>query len=191
MQYWIDKGVKWFKVYMNTNPKDLEFIIKYAHERGVKVAGHLCSITYQEAAMMVIDAIEHGFIYSDEVKKVHQCLIDNNVALSSTPAPLECHLPARVNKESRIMEVMSPNLRKNFESQIKRMRKAGDKWYFKEIWFTKSMEYDLAFFRAGGLLTAGTDPLHLNMPGFGDQRNYELFIEAGFTAYWVLRQYLG
>lgn len=208
MQYWINKGVKWFKVYMNTNPDDLEFMIKYAHEKGVKIAGHLCSITYMEAAEMGIDAIEHGFIYSydhadgktygkcsgsnsfrslidinsDEVKKVQQCLIKNNVALSSTPAALECHLLSRVDQSSRVLEVISSNLREKFDSQIRRMQKAGDNWYFKEIWLTKSMKYDLAFYHAGGLLTAGPDPLHLNMPGFGDQRNYELFIEAGFTS---------
>lgn len=207
MQYWIDKGVKWFKVYMNTNPEDLKFMIKYAHERGVKVAGHLCSITYEEAAKMGIDAIEHGFTYSydhadgkiqgkcsgsnsfrsltdissEEVRMVQQCLIENNVALSSTPAALECQLHARVDQSSRVLEVMSPSLRAKFGSRVRKMQKAGDKWYFKEIWLTKSMEYDLAFYRAGGLLTAGPDPMHLNMPGFGDQRNYELFIEAGFS----------
>ena len=61
------------------------------------------------------------------------------------------------------------------------MKDRGDSWYFKKDWLQKSMAYDLAFFKAGGLLTAGLDPGLHNLPGFGDQRNYELFIEAGFS----------
>ena len=36
-------------------------MIDVAHKRGLKVAGHLCSITYREAAELGIDSIEHGF----------------------------------------------------------------------------------------------------------------------------------
>jgi imidazolonepropionase-like amidohydrolase len=36
---------------------------------------------------------------------------------------------------------------------------------------------------AGGLLASGVDPTGIGgaLAGYGDQRNYELFIEAGFT----------
>src|SRR5947209_20019685 len=47
--------------------------------------------------------------------------------------------------------------------------------------FRKAQQYEVAFVKAGGLLAAGMDPNNGNLPGFGDQRNYELFIEAGFT----------
>ena len=43
------------------------------------------------------------------------------------------------------------------------------------------MQYEVAFVKAGGLLAAGVDVVGFNLPGFGDQRNYELLIEAGFT----------
>jgi len=45
------------------------------------------------------------------------------------------------------------------------------------------MEYEFAFVKAGGLLAAGVDPTGGGgaLPGFGDQRNFELLIEAGFT----------
>jgi imidazolonepropionase-like amidohydrolase len=46
----------------------------------------------------------------------------------------------------------------------------------------KSMEFERAFVKAGGLLGAGSDPCCLSaIAGYGDQRNYELLIEAGFT----------
>jgi imidazolonepropionase-like amidohydrolase len=47
----------------------------------------------------------------------------------------------------------------------------------------KAMEYERAFVQAGGLLAAGVDPTGNGgaLPGYGDQRNYELLVEAGFS----------
>ena len=46
------------------------------------------------------------------------------------------------------------------------------------------MEYERAFVDAGGVLAAGVDPTGYGAapPGFGDQRNYELLLEAGFSS---------
>jgi Amidohydrolase family len=46
-----------------------------------------------------------------------------------------------------------------------------------------AMAFEKAFVEAGGLLAAGVDPTGFGgaLPGFGDQRNYELLIEAGFS----------
>src|SRR6476660_4456403 len=50
------------------------------------------------------------------------------------------------------------------------------------VTFKKAMEFDRAFVKAGGLLGAGSDPCCISaIAGYGDQRNYELLIEAGFT----------
>src|SRR5258708_30356349 len=45
------------------------------------------------------------------------------------------------------------------------------------------MAFERAFVEAGGVMGAGVDPTGIGgaLAGFGDQRNYELFIEAGFT----------
>ena len=45
------------------------------------------------------------------------------------------------------------------------------------------MQFELAFVRAGGLLVAGTDPTAYGaaVPGFGNWRQLELLVEAGFT----------
>jgi len=47
----------------------------------------------------------------------------------------------------------------------------------------KEMDFELAFAKAGGLLLAGPDPTGNGgvLPGFGDQREIELLVEAGFT----------
>jgi hypothetical protein len=49
--------------------------------------------------------------------------------------------------------------------------------------FKKELEFELAFSKAGGLLLAGPDPTGNGgvLPGFGDQREVELLVEAGFT----------
>ena len=48
--------------------------------------------------------------------------------------------------------------------------------------FKKAMAFERAFVKAGGLLGAGSDPCCISaIAGYGDQRNYELLIEAGFT----------
>src|SRR5512141_791704 len=50
-------------------------------------------------------------------------------------------------------------------------------------WLTREMQFELAFVRAGGVLLAGPDPTGNGgvLPGFGDQRELELLVEAGFT----------
>ena len=49
--------------------------------------------------------------------------------------------------------------------------------------FRKAQEFERAFAKAGGLLASGVDPTGMGgaLPGYGDQRNFELLIEAGFT----------
>src|SRR5207249_10677540 len=51
------------------------------------------------------------------------------------------------------------------------------------ILIRKSMEFERAFVAAGGLLMAGLDPTGNGgvVAGFGDLREVELLVEAGFT----------
>jgi predicted amidohydrolase YtcJ len=44
------------------------------------------------------------------------------------------------------------------------------------------MQFERRFVAAGGLLGAGSDPCCLSVvAGYGDHRNFELLVEAGFT----------
>ena len=204
--YWVGRGVTWFKVYQHIEPVMLQTMIEEAHSHGVKVTGHLCSITYEEAAEMGIDAIEHGFIHAfdlasgkrpgvcsgsrsfrsnepisgDRVRRIHEAMIRNDVALSTTLAILEAQSPERAVADERTLRAMAPIWHERYESRQRRMKEEGEDWYFKPEWLTKSMEFDYLFYQRGGLLTAGLDPGLHNLPGFGDQRNFELLIEAGF-----------
>src|SRR5215469_1155377 len=46
VDYWADRGVTSFKAYMNITRDELKSAIEEAHKRGLKVTGHLCSVTY-------------------------------------------------------------------------------------------------------------------------------------------------
>jgi hypothetical protein len=47
----------------------------------------------------------------------------------------------------------------------------------------EEMDFEMAFVKAGGVLLGGPDPTGNGgvLPGFGDQREIELLVEAGFT----------
>lgn len=59
--YWADMGATSFKAYMQITREELAAVIDEAHARKLKVTGHLCSVTYAEAADLGIDNLEHGF----------------------------------------------------------------------------------------------------------------------------------
>ena len=62
VNYWADEGFTSFKAYMQITRAELGAAIDEAHKRGLKVTGHLCSVTYAEAADLGIDNLEHGFL---------------------------------------------------------------------------------------------------------------------------------
>ena len=207
IQYWMNQGVKWFKVYRNTKPNDLKTILDEVHKNGGKVRGHLCSITFEEATKMGIDGIEHGLnsssdfrtnkewgkcnggreyidnliINSPEVKKLQKLMIEKGVFLTSTLSIYEASIPNRAYADERSIKTMSPYLkeqyeerRKNFENQLE------DSTRNKRL--KRIMEFEYQYFKMRGLLCSGVDAGRHILPGFGDQRNYKLLMEAGFTS---------
>lgn len=206
IQYWLNKNVKWFKVYRNTKPNELKIIIDEVHKNGGKVRGHLCSITFEEAAKMGIDGIEHGLnstsdfrtnkekgkcnggreyldkliISSPEVKDLLQIMLDNEVFLTSTLSVYEASIPDRAYADQRSQKVMSPYLREQYEKRRKNFNNQLQD-STRNNRFERIMEFEYQYFKMGGLLCSGVDAGRHVIPGFGDQRNYELFIEAGFT----------
>ena len=55
--------------------------------------------------------------------------------------------------------------------------------------FPKAQAFERMFVEAGGLLAAGVDPTGMGgaLPGYGDQRNYELLLESGFSPEQVIQ----
>jgi hypothetical protein len=92
--------------------------------------------------------------------------------------------------QKRVLDALSPDAR---SAVLERRVRSSDstlirKEYGSEVspWpaaFRKEMEFEHAFVQAGGLLLAGLDPTGMGgvIAGFGDQREVELLVEAGFT----------
>jgi len=53
-------------MYMHITRGDLRNVVREAQQAGMKVTGHLCSVTYREAAEIGIDDLEHGFMASSD-----------------------------------------------------------------------------------------------------------------------------
>ena len=211
VRYWAEEGVTWFKAYTQIGRAELGAAIDEAHKHGVKVTAHLCSVTYREAVALGIDNLEHGLfantdyvpnkepdrcppgfrrdyydldIEGPEVQATFREMIDNNVPMSSTLAVYEMSVPGRPPIDQRALDVLAPEVAEDVLAENQRYTERDpDDYGTSPAVFKKAMEYELAFFRAGGTLGAGVDPTGYGaaLPGFGDQRNYELLIEAGFT----------
>ena len=208
VDYWADEGAAWLKVYTQLTRETAAAIVAAAHKRGLKVTGHICSIGFKEAAELGFDGIEHGLINDSEFdpnKRPDVCpagasarlagldvagdprvlatistMTTRKVAMTSTLAVYECAVPGRPEPDPRVMDVLSPDSRA--EELARRATVAGQA--NGSAWpavFKKAMQFERAFVAAGGLLAAGVDPAWSAPAGIGDQRNYELFIEAGFS----------
>ena len=207
--YWAEEGVSWLKFYTSISRDAMRAAIDEAHKRGVKTTGHLCSVSFREAVALGIDNLEHGLFVDtdfDPEKKPDQCapgsmaklatldltsppvqqtireMKDKNVAMTSTLAVFELFVAGRPPLDQRMLDAMSPDVRNEYMESRNRLTEKGS-FGISPLVFRKAQDFDVAFVRAGGLLAAGVDPTGNGgaLPGFGDQRNYELLIEAGFT----------
>jgi hypothetical protein len=66
IDYWAAEGVGSFKVYTDITRAELLAAIDAAHQHGLTITGHLCSIGFREAAEMGIDKVEHGLYVDTE-----------------------------------------------------------------------------------------------------------------------------
>jgi imidazolonepropionase-like amidohydrolase len=208
VRYWAEEGVTWFKAYTQISRAELGAAIDEAHKHGVKVTAHLCSVGFREAVSLGIDALEHGMLTNTEWyagKKPDQCpqasagdmygsldidgpevqqtiqdMVKHKVALTSTLDVFELSSPSRIPADQRVLDALYPDMAKQVSAYLEKGKTANDSVEIAA--FKKSMAFERAFVKAGGLLGAGSDPCCLSsIAGYGDQRNFELLIEAGFT----------
>jgi imidazolonepropionase-like amidohydrolase len=220
VNFWLDQGVDNFKAYMFITRAELGAAIQAAHKRGAKVTGHLCAVTFREAADLGIDDLEHSFFVDTEFapgKKPDECpdnsenpeilakldpnsgplhdtivyLIQHHVAITSTLPVFEMgSFTGRPTLQKRVLDALSPDARsallanrvRSSDAGLLRQRYGSDVSPWPEA-FKKEEEFEHAFSKAGGTLLAGLDPTGMGgvIAGFGDQREVELLVEAGFT----------
>ncbi|GMV08727.1 MAG: amidohydrolase [Gemmatimonadota bacterium] len=208
VDFWADQGATSFKAYMQVSREVLAAAIARAHDRGLKVTGHLCSVTYREAAALGIDDLEHGFLAATDFvadKEPDRCpgqgrgqqsvnatdtssaeftslvaeLVRRKVAITSTLTVFETFTPGRPLPPG--VDVLLPELREAYLQQHARVARLPQSIY--ATLFPKAMAMELAFVRAGGLLVAGTDPTGGGgvIAGYSNQRALELLVEAGLS----------
>ncbi|HEX8145070.1 MAG TPA: amidohydrolase family protein [Pyrinomonadaceae bacterium] len=216
VEQWAQEGATSFKAYMYIKRAELSAAIAAAHERGLKVTGHLCAVGFSEAAALGIDNLEHGIIVDTEFlpgKKPDVCpaqadtvsnlsrlvlesgpvqrmireLVARKVAITSTLPVFEALVPGRPPLQQRVLNAMTTDARAQY--LVARAASSDRKDSPWPVAFRKEMQFELAFARAGGLLLAGTDPTGNGgvLAGFGSQREVILLVEAGFTPLEAIR----
>jgi imidazolonepropionase-like amidohydrolase len=124
---------------------------------------------------------------SEAVKETIRILVAKNVAITSTLPVFEAGAPvtqsgigaASAVLNPRVLNVMNTDARVRYLSARARIPADSPT----PLLVRKSMDFERAFVAAGGLLIAGLDPTGNGgiVAGFGDLRQVELLVEAGFT----------
>ena len=118
-------------------------------------------------------------------------LVQHHVAVTSTLPVFEMgSFTGRPTMQKRILDALSPDAR---SAVLANRVRSSDSGFLRKNYgsdesplpaaFKKELEFEYAFSKAGGLLLAGLDPTGMGgvIAGFGDQREVELLVEAGFT----------
>jgi hypothetical protein len=208
VEFWADQGATSFKGYMHITRDELKAAIDAAHARKLKITAHLCAVTFREAADLGIDDLEHGLpvnsgfiaskkldecpkqtdvrdsiaaLTSQQIREEAKYLVDHKVALTSTLPVFEMFIAGRkVPLRKEVLDAMAPQAQTAFLATRANINNGESKW---GTVFQKELEFEREFAKAGGLLLAGLDPTGIGgvIAGYGDQREIELLVEAGFT----------
>ena len=217
--FWADEGATSFKAYMNITKAELKAAIDEAHRRHLKITGHLCSVTYPEAAALGIDDLEHGFFVNTQLdpgKQPDKCsdgegpptllsmtpgsapadaliklLVDHHVAVTSTLPVFEQSLALHAPLNPKAMDALSPDAKESYLylRNLAATRGPSDRGKAFARAYQNDLGLERQFVASGGLLLAGPDPTGNGgiIPGFGDLREIELLVDAGFSPVEAIR----
>jgi imidazolonepropionase-like amidohydrolase len=129
-------------------------------------------------------------VQSGPVRAMILDLVQHHVAVTSTLPVFEMDVPGRPTMQRRVLDALTPEAR---SAVLTNKLRAGDQTTLRKRYgtdespwsaaFKKEMQFEHEFVKSGGLLLAGLDPTGMGgvIAGFGDQREVELLVEAGFT----------
>lgn len=187
VRYWVNAGATSFKAYMNVSREVLGAAIDEAHKLGVPVTGHLCSVTFEEAAALGIDDLEHGLTVASDivadkepdvcpevslddrielmdldnpvVRSVIETLVKNDVAITSTLPVFAAGVHSAIPTQESLA-LLSPRSRQMAESRwISLLQPSGAERADRlRRYLAREMAFEKAFVDAGGTLLVGTDP---------------------------------
>jgi imidazolonepropionase-like amidohydrolase len=217
--FWADQGATSFKAYMNVTRAELKAAVDEAHRRHLKITGHLCSVTYPEAAALGIDDLEHGFFVNTQLdpgKQPDKCsdgqgtptllkmtpgspeanaliklLVDHHVAVTSTLPVFAQVLALHAPLNPKAMDALTPEAKESYLylRNLAATRGSTDRGKAFAQAYQNDLGLERQFAASGGLLLAGPDPTGNGgvIPGFGDLREIELLVDAGFSPVEAIR----
>lgn len=185
--FWAAQGATSYKAYMNITRAQLGAAIDEAHRHGLKVTGHLCSVSYPEAVALGIDNLEHGFWTNsqldagkqpdncpkasadptiaamtptgDAAKALIALLVSHHVAVTSTLPVFEGASPSYRTLPPRQLEMLTPQARQDyFYLRSLNQNRTADRAAAAAKMWANEQGLERAFVAAGGLLLAGPDP---------------------------------
>jgi imidazolonepropionase-like amidohydrolase len=217
VRFWGEEGATSYKIYQNISREVLAAAIDEAHKLGFKVTGHLCSVTFAEAAAMGIDNLEHGIaVASDfvrdkqpdacptrdaseaallataadgpEVKAVIDALLRRNVAVTSTLAVLAAGVVDGIPSADDLLYLNTQSQKSALATMARLQRDTARRERALAV-LKREMQFERAFVAAGGTLLAGTDPTGWGgtLPGPGNHAALRLLGDAGFAPLDVIR----
>jgi imidazolonepropionase-like amidohydrolase len=205
------QGVAWLKVYTQASPDMLDALVQAAHQRGLKVMGHLCGVGFREAVARDIDTLEHGVLVDSEFypgRKRGECpewsasinalrrvgvpstaidgliadLVTARVAITSTLSLFESFTRRPAFYDTRAEAVLAWSAREAYRREVQLGPESPQSAGWSDA-LQMEMVFERRFVKAGGHLVSGADPTGWGgaLAGLADQRNVELLVEAGFT----------
>ena len=128
---------------------------------------------------------------SPEANALIKLLVDHHVAVTSTLPVFAQSVPLHEPLQARQMDVLTPEAKEGylFSRNLVSSRAGSPRGNEFAQAYKNDLGLERQFVAAGGLLMAGPDPTGNGgvIPGFGDQRELELLVEAGFTPVEAIR----
>jgi len=149
-----------------------------------------CPSTSRASMVAVTDELNKMQVSDAPIQEMIRDLVAHHVAVTSTLPVLELLVAGKTPQQQRVLDAMSEEARNRFLERRVRMDLPMKDPRTGELrptpWgrsYEQEKEFERAFVHAGGLLLAGEDPTGIggDLAGFGDQREVELLVEAGFT----------
>ena len=122
-------------------------------------------------------------VKGEQMQNLIRELVSRRVAITSTLSVFEAFVAEKFQLDPRMKDVLEDDAFVDCRTELA-AKKADPRW--SRVWepmLKKEMEFEREFVKAGGLLMTGVDPTGWGgvVAGFGDQRNVELLVEAGFS----------
>jgi imidazolonepropionase-like amidohydrolase len=198
------------KLLMQVTDAEAAAIIADAHKRGIRVTGHLDSITARRAIELGIDRLEHGLfamsdfspgtrpwgekfrgladldLQSHPVQELIDLIVARRVALSATTASFEEFAPGYEPVTPDWEKYLAPDQRRVWKGRLLRVQKQEPNWLNRAV--AKQLEFLKIVHDRGGIVVTGTDPGgKMLIPGYGVHRELALLVKAGFTPLAAIR----